>query len=119
MTVCRGCYKRLNQKTRSAELPPQTQREAVKYTDLAAAVLNRLIEIANRLTESFVDDLSHSPHLFNHLSVYYADLLAQKFGTELDGLYQCVITNTIDVIGSSYEQWIRANSLEDDQLESF
>jgi len=59
---------------------------------------------------SFVEELSSFPELSGHLTVHYADVLAQKLGQELDGLYQCVLTNTIDIIGTSYHKWIQQNS---------
>ena len=113
---CSDCHKRFTKKTRSPlpELPRQAQREAEKYADFVAGVLSRLNEIANQLTKSLVEDLSRSPQLHSHFSVYYADLLTQALGKELDALCQCVLINTIDIIGSSYEKWIRESSLEDE-----
>ena len=113
---CGDCHKRFTKKTRSPllELPQQAQREAEKYADFVGSVLGRLNGIADQLTKSLVEDLCHSPQLCSHFSVFYADLLAEAFGKELDALYQCVLINTIDIIGSSYEKWIRESSLEDE-----
>ncbi len=83
------------------------------FLRLTVKLLTRLNGIGNRVFTTFVEELGRSPEVCDHLSVYYADLLAQKLGKEMDALYHCVLINTIDIINSSYTKWIRENSQEE------
>jgi hypothetical protein len=94
-------------------LPQRAQQEANMFLRLTVKLLTRLNGIGNRVFTTFVEELGRSPEVCDHLSVYYADLLAQKLGKEMDALYHCVLINTIDIINSSYTKWIRENSQEE------
>jgi hypothetical protein len=94
-------------------LPQRAQREAKLFLRLTVKLVTRLNGIANRLFITFTEELGRSPEVCDHLSVYYADILAQKLGKEMDGFYHSVLSNTVGIIHSSYTKWIRENSQEE------
>lgn len=99
-----------------SELPQQVRAEADKFVGLTGKVLGRLNDIANRVCKAFLKELIYSPEAYDKLSVHHLDLLARKIGQEVDALYKCLMITSIDIIGSSYEMWVRESSLEKQQL---
>ncbi len=97
------------------QIPQDAHSELKKLLSLIRNFLDRITYLCDWTISSFLETAEGISSPFpSHLSVYSADQLVQKLGDEFDALCNSVMINTIEVIDTSYEQWLQEKALQVD-----
>ena len=95
------------------KMPREALSELKKLLSLTGNFIDRITYLCDWAISSFMETAEGmSSPCSSHISVYYADRLAQKLGEELDALCNSVMINTMEVINNSYEKWLHEKACQ-------